>query len=204
MGHYYYFHIYDSNNEYIGTVSSKIVNDRAEQQSLDIAELLARKIDQRASLRALAGIIVQSGECVEVSLRVAITGLDELISVIEFVQDPSISTAVSVIPVVPAGVIKKIYKRFNGKKPKYIVTPAHVPGNPGFHRGKTVLPTDAEKVFKNAIPGDEFYPRTWYGINEKGEIYRFSVDNNGEAHFSGIIDKGKLKEYPRGRLKLKK
>ncbi len=99
----------------------------------------------------------------------------------------------------------KYLSRYNGPKPKYTVNTAHVPGNRGFHRGKTPLPKDAEDVFKNAVPENSTNPRVWYGKNKDGQIYRFSVNNNGEAHFSGIDGLGdgtkNITPYARDRLK---
>ncbi len=77
-------------------------------------------------------------------------------------------------------------QRYDGPKPTYHVNDAHVPGRRGFHRGKTPLPDDAEKVFQNAVPNDPVNPTAWFGKNKDGEIYRFSLSNDGTAHFSGI------------------
>lgn len=75
--------------------------------------------------------------------------------------------------------------RFQGPKPTYHVNPAHVPG-PGLRLGKTPLPGDAGSVFKNAVPNDPVSPTAWFGKNSNGQIYRFSLGNDGTAHFSGI------------------
>jgi RHS repeat-associated protein len=91
-----------------------------------------------------------------------------------------------------AGAFIKVCKklpRFNGPKPRYTVNPAHVPG-PTLRPGKTPLPTDAERVFENAVPNDPTKPTAWFGRNADGQIYRYSVDNNGTAHFSGINNVG--------------
>ncbi|MCB0127827.1 MAG: RHS repeat-associated core domain-containing protein, partial [Caldilineaceae bacterium] len=76
--------------------------------------------------------------------------------------------------------------RFNGPKPSYHVNPAHVPGQRGFNPKKTPLPKDAESVFKAAVPNDSKNPTAWFGKNADGQIYRFSLSNDGTAHFSGI------------------
>lgn len=93
--------------------------------------------------------------------------------------------------------------RFNGPKPTYLVNPAHVPGR-GLRPGKTPLPPDAEAVFKNAVPNDPKNPTAWFGRNSNGQIYRFSSDRNGTAHFSGIDGVGdgtrNLTPYARDRL----
>jgi RHS repeat-associated protein len=76
-------------------------------------------------------------------------------------------------------------ERYDGPKPKYAENPAHIPGK-GLRPGKTPLPTDAEQVFKNAVPNDPVNPTAWFGKNSNGQIYRFSSSNDGTAHFSGI------------------
>lgn len=32
----------------------------------------------------------------------------------------------------------------------------------------------------------------WFGVDEKGEIYRFFYDNDGGVHFAGSITKSQL------------
>lgn len=76
--------------------------------------------------------------------------------------------------------------RFNGAKPSYHINPAHVPGSRGFNPRKTPLPNDSEAVFSNAVPNDPKSPTAWFGRNESGQIYRYSLGNDGTAHFSGI------------------
>ena len=76
--------------------------------------------------------------------------------------------------------------RFNGSKPKYMINDAHVPGR-GLRPGKTPLPTDAEEVFSRAVPNDPENPTAWFGRRDSGQVYRFSMNNEGTmAHFSGI------------------
>ena len=75
--------------------------------------------------------------------------------------------------------------RFDGPKPKYHVNDAHVPGL-GLKPGKTPLPRDAKDVFKTAVPNDPQNPTAWFGRNADGQTYRFSLGNDGTAHFSGI------------------
>ena len=81
------------------------------------------------------------------------------------------------------------YARFDGPKPQYHVNPAHVRG-PNFNPKKTPLPSDAQDVFRNAVPDSPTNPRNWYGKNADGSIYRFSSANDGTAHFSGRSDVG--------------
>jgi RHS repeat-associated protein len=94
--------------------------------------------------------------------------------------------------------------RFQGPKPRYTVNPAHVPGQRGFNPRKTPLPADAQSVFQNAVPNDPVNPTAWFGRSADGQIYRFSVDRNGSAHFSGIDGVGdgvrNLTPYARQRL----
>ena len=67
-------------------------------------------------------------------------------------------------------------------KPVFKPNPAHTRGKPGFNRAKAVEPADAAEVFETAIEGPN---GKWYGRSANGEIYRFSPDNAGGAHFSG-------------------
>lgn len=94
--------------------------------------------------------------------------------------------------------------RFDGPKPNYTINDAHVPGRPGFNPRKTPLPKDAQDVFRRAVPDDPVNPRNWYGRNDQGKIYRFSGDNAGGAHFSGMDGVGSgirnITPYARQRL----
>lgn len=76
--------------------------------------------------------------------------------------------------------------RYEGPKPSSHVNPAHVPGQRGFNPAKTPLPGDAEDVFARAVPNDPTNPSAWFGKNADGQIYRYSLGNDGTAHFSGI------------------
>jgi RHS repeat-associated protein len=93
--------------------------------------------------------------------------------------------------------------RYDGPKPEYEVNPAHVPG-PTFVKGKTPLPADALEVYKNAVPGrPDGFPKSWFGKNAAGQIYRYGVNNNNQAHFNGIEGVGqsiKVPQYARDRL----
>ncbi len=94
--------------------------------------------------------------------------------------------------------------RFDGPKPSYHVNPAHVPGERGFNLKKTPLPNDAEATFKNAVPNDPKNPTAWFGKNANGDIYRYSMSNDGTAHFSGIDGVGdgvrNLTKYAQDRM----
>ncbi len=99
---------------------------------------------------------------------------------------------------------KNALQRYQGSKPTYHINPAHVPGNRGFNPKKTPIPKDAEVVFKNAVPNDPKNPTAWFGKNNEGEIYRYSMSNDGTAHFSGIDSVGdgirNLTPYAKNRL----
>ncbi|MBU3059036.1 RHS repeat domain-containing protein [Pseudomonas indica] len=102
-----------------------------------------------------------------------------------------------------AKVAKKL-ARYDGPKPTYHINPAHVPGQRGFNPTKTPLPKDAETVFSNAVPNDSKNPTAWFGKNPDGQIYRYSLGNDGTAHFSGTDGIGdgvrNLTKYAKDRL----
>ena len=77
-------------------------------------------------------------------------------------------------------------QRYDGPKPEYHVNPAHVPGQRGFNPGKTPLPKDAAQVYRNAVPNSATNPTAWFGRSQGGQVYRYSLTGNGQAHFSGI------------------
>jgi RHS repeat-associated protein len=98
---------------------------------------------------------------------------------------------------------------YKGPKPPYVNPGHHDTTQPGKFRGggggnTSILPSDAEDVYKGAIPGPmikppkkakqtkEDYekepwlpPKTWWGKNAKGVIYRYQVDSDGTAHWTG-------------------
>jgi hypothetical protein len=71
-------------------------------------------------------------------------------------------------------------------------------------KGKTVLPADAQQVYRRAIPDPEVTSATgkqvWYGRSADGQYYRYS-GTNSEVHFNGIIDWQKLPAYIKARFK---
>jgi len=72
---------------------------------------------------------------------------------------------------------------YHGPKPKY-ENPGHqVPGNPAYVRGKTPLPSDAEKAYQKAIPEPD--GRTWWGKNSQGEYYRYQKHTGDRVHWNG-------------------
>lgn len=94
--------------------------------------------------------------------------------------------------------------RYNGPKPEFTVNPAHVPGR-GLRAGKTPQPPDAREVYGTAVPNSSDRPTAWFGRSTSGDIYRYSDDNAGGAHFSGIVGQGdgarNLSPYAQRRLK---
>ena len=95
--------------------------------------------------------------------------------------------------------------RFNGPKPRYHVNNAHVAGR-GLRRanGKTPLPSDAEDVYRRAVPDSATAPRNWFGRNAQGQTYRYSPTTNNTVHFSGDDGVGdgirNITPYARARL----
>jgi hypothetical protein len=72
-------------------------------------------------------------------------------------------------------------------KPPYDNPGTHDSTQPGkYVPRKTPLPDDAEAVYNRAISDGS--GKTWYGINDNGQIYRFQSDNAGKAHFNAIYD----------------
>lgn len=85
---------------------------------------------------------------------------------------------------------KKNFKKdspYHGKKPEYENPGHHDPSSGSFRGGgskTSPLPEDAEKVYEKAIPADESGD-TWFGKNEKGDIYRYQSNGQGKVHFNG-------------------
>ena len=73
-------------------------------------------------------------------------------------------------------------------RPDYRPNPAHDPTSSLYDPRKTPEPPDARAVYQNAIRTDF---GTWFGLGAEG-WYRFSGDNAGGAHFSGIIDDNRV------------
>jgi len=95
--------------------------------------------------------------------------------------------------------------RYNGPKPRYHRSDAHVAGRGmGIAQRKTPVPPDAESVYRTAVPDRPVDPKVWFGKNKQGQIYRFSPDNTGNVHFSGIDGVGdgvrNITDYARARL----
>ena len=78
--------------------------------------------------------------------------------------------------------------RYNGPKPTYHENGPHLPGRRGSGRHKDRLPSDAEEVYRHAVPNSATAPRSWWGWNSQGRVYRYSSADDGTAHFSGVFD----------------
>jgi hypothetical protein len=74
-------------------------------------------------------------------------------------------------------------------KPKYETNPAHEPGGGVGNPRKTPEPKDAEAVYQGSVRGDT---GTWYGKNDKGEVYRFQDNRADTVHFNGIIPRAQV------------
>ena len=73
-------------------------------------------------------------------------------------------------------------------KPPYRINTEHLQGS--LKDGKTVLPGDAESVYKNSTlgPPNGKGEGAYWGKNEKGEIYRFVNSGDDTYHFNGVFD----------------
>ena len=87
---------------------------------------------------------------------------------------------------------------FHGPKPAYENPGHHDPRSPNF-RGQgsrtSILPDDAEEVFRRAIP-DPNNPGTWYGRNASGDYYRYQ-GSNGRVHWNGTTASERGLQVPR-------
>ena len=72
-------------------------------------------------------------------------------------------------------------------KPRYENPGYHDSASPNF-RGRggvtTLLPADAEQVYRNAHAEDGG-GRTWWGINGQGDYYRYQRHESGRVHWNG-------------------
>lgn len=65
----------------------------------------------------------------------------------------------------------------------YRANPAHDPHSSSFNPRKTPEPSDAASVYERSLYDGE---KHWYGLGSNNEIYRFSPDNAGGVHFTGM------------------
>ena len=89
--------------------------------------------------------------------------------------------------------------RLNVPKPAYNNPGTHDPTSPNFNKTKSVLPDDAQAMFRKAVPDpgslrsginpstgqSEVYAKNWYSKANDGSIYRFQTDEFGKAHYNG-------------------
>jgi hypothetical protein len=80
-------------------------------------------------------------------------------------------------------------RRYDGNKPTYVIGDHQHAGSRYNDPNKTPIPSDADVVFRRAVPNDPDNPTAWFGQNEQGEIYRFS-GTTSEVHFNGIAGVG--------------
>ena len=76
--------------------------------------------------------------------------------------------------------------RYHGPKPKYENPGHHDPSSGNFRGGgskTSVLPKDAESLYKKAIPDAE--GKHWYAMDESGVTHRFGNSNDGNVHWNG-------------------
>jgi len=69
--------------------------------------------------------------------------------------------------------------------------------------GKTPIPNDAEKLYKQAVPDSVTNPKAWHvrSPDNPNSYYRYSGSNDGTAHFTGEIYRDLLPTYAKDRLK---
>ncbi|KVV09241.1 hypothetical protein AP060_00704 [Pseudomonas sp. TAD18] len=73
--------------------------------------------------------------------------------------------------------------RYHGPKPLYENPGHHDPSSGNFRGGgskTSVLPKDAESLYKKAIPDAE--GKHWYAMDENGVTHRFGNSNDGNVH----------------------
>ena len=76
--------------------------------------------------------------------------------------------------------------RYHGPKPLYENPGHHDPSSGNFRGGgskTSVLPKDAESLYKKAIPDAE--GKHWYAMDENGVTHRFGNSNDGNVHWNG-------------------
>ena len=90
------------------------------------------------------------------------------------------------------------FGRYHGPKPQYENPGHHDPSSGVFRGGGTgktsLLPCDAEELYKHAIPDSE--GKHWYALDERGVVHRFGNSNNGRAHWNGDTSQGRGIEPP--------
>jgi len=107
IGSYYYIHIYDRGwiglkSKFIATVRYRANDDTGGADAL-IAEIVVNKLAAQNGLKGLQQAIQAVGTAGEIAIRVAFDPLDNVASVIEFVDDPSFLNALAMLPLLPGG-----------------------------------------------------------------------------------------------------
>jgi RHS repeat-associated protein len=75
---------------------------------------------------------------------------------------------------------------YHGSKPAYENPGHHDPLSGNFRGGgakTSILPSNAEELYKHAIPDRE--GKHWYAMDENGVIHRYGNSNNGKVHWNG-------------------
>jgi hypothetical protein len=67
-------------------------------------------------------------------------------------------------------------------RPEYRPNPAHNPRSSSYNPKKAPEPSDAMEVYRSSSQSSD---GKFYGRATNGDVYRFSPDNAGGAHFSG-------------------
>jgi len=98
---------------------------------------------------------------------------------------------------------KRNTNTYHGSKPDYENPGHHDPSSPKFRGGGSMtskLPSDAEEVYKHAIPTKD--GETWWGRNSEGEYYRYQGENN-VVHWNGSFKANdpKIPTYIKRRFK---
>ncbi|WP_232533577.1 RHS repeat-associated core domain-containing protein [Salmonella enterica] len=75
---------------------------------------------------------------------------------------------------------------YHGPKPTYENPGHHEPSSGKFRGGgsqTSILPSNAEELYKHAIPDAE--GKHWYAMDKDGVIHRYGNSNDGKAHWNG-------------------
>ncbi|WP_339533375.1 RHS repeat-associated core domain-containing protein, partial [Pseudomonas mucidolens] len=81
---------------------------------------------------------------------------------------------------------------YHGPKPKYQNPGHHDPSSGNFRGGgskTSVLPNNAEQLYKRAIPDAD--GKHWYAMDDNGVVHRFGNSNDGNVHWNGDSSQGR-------------
>jgi RHS repeat-associated protein len=152
--------------------------------NLRVGDVLLLRSERRASIRRLSVRHVQE-------------------KVYNFQVEEVHNYAVGVSQLLVHNKAKAYQRAYNGPKSRYINPGTHDPTSPNFVRGKSPLPTDADVVYRHAIPDPattDPVKQTWYGRSPDGSYYRYQ-GTNGEVHFNGIVEWNNLPTYIQQRFR---